>query len=106
MGYPYLLLDQIINFACIREEDLTVLRWGYKHSRELGRRMKSYRGEIIPAHPNFPKGSEAATSDSAKPVDVLAPKINYTAEDDRAIDDYIRQNGTFPVLLALLLRLI
>jgi alcohol oxidase len=72
-------------------EDLAVLRWGYKHTRELARRMESYHGEF--EHPDFPKNSEPATSESAQPLAASAPKIHYTPDDDKVIDDFRRLNG-------------
>ncbi|KAJ7649961.1 GMC oxidoreductase-domain-containing protein [Roridomyces roridus] len=72
--------------------DLLTLRWGYKKSRELARRMGVYRGEYLPGSPVFAQGSEARCRDDATgPVDVLAPGIVYTEEDDEAIDVYDRQ---------------
>ncbi|KAJ3882839.1 hypothetical protein F5051DRAFT_489941 [Lentinula edodes] len=97
--------------------DLSVLRWCYKHARELARRMKSFRGEIPARHPKFcsnssvsgvsngtswtmscngtvyavPTKSTASIVPSASgPFAIDSPKIVYSKEDDRAIDDYIR----------------
>ncbi|ESK91954.1 alcohol oxidase-like protein [Moniliophthora roreri MCA 2997] len=74
------------------DADVAVLRWGYKRSREFARRVKSYRGEHAPEHPKFPEGSAAAASVASGPVDINAPDIVYTAEDDKAVDDYSRAN--------------
>jgi hypothetical protein len=53
-----------------------VVRWAYKWSRELARRMESFRGEYAPAHPAFPKGSRAACITKASgPLDLSAPEI-------------------------------
>ncbi|KAF5368052.1 hypothetical protein D9758_004391 [Tetrapyrgos nigripes] len=71
--------------------DVTALRWAYKHSRELIRRMETYRGAIQNGHPKFPEGSDAAVKgecDGPDPLD--APEIKYTEEDDKAIDDWHR----------------
>ena len=57
--------------------------------------MAAYRGEFIVGHPDFPKDSQVKNTEVATPVDATAPKIVYTAEDDKAIDDYHRQNGTW-----------
>lgn len=73
--------------------DLGVLRWAYKKSRELARRMDIYRGELVVGHPQFPEGSHASTQESASVVEISAPDIVYTAEDDKAIDLYHRQFG-------------
>ncbi|KAI0644558.1 alcohol oxidase-like protein [Trametes meyenii] len=71
--------------------DVAVLRHMYKRSREVGRRMASYRGEYVAGHPKFPEGSAAAVSAGpVLPVAVDAPDIVYTAEDDRAIDEHIK----------------
>ncbi|KAJ3855152.1 GMC oxidoreductase-domain-containing protein, partial [Lentinula lateritia] len=88
--------------------DIAVLRWCYKRGRELARRMRSFRGEIPAAQPDFrpsPLISDASI-DTAQtvldestasinptasgPVPIDAPKIVYSKQDDRAIDDYIK----------------
>jgi len=56
--------------------------------------MAVYRGEFIAGHPAFPKDSQVKNGGVATPVDATAPKIEYTSEDDKVIDDYHRQNGT------------
>ncbi|KAJ7493700.1 GMC oxidoreductase-domain-containing protein [Mycena latifolia] len=73
-----------------REEDLMVLRWAYKWSRELARRMDSYRGEYAPGHPQFLEGSQAMCGDAEGPVETSAPEIQYSEEDDKAIDAFHR----------------
>lgn len=73
--------------------DLVTLRWGYKKSRELARRLKVYRGEYLPGHPAFSDQSAARCHDEAIPVDISAPDISYTEEDDAVIDAYSRQFG-------------
>lgn len=40
--------------------DLAPMVWSYKLSRELVRRMPSYRGEVQAFHPQFPAGSAAS----------------------------------------------
>ncbi|KAK0223434.1 GMC oxidoreductase-domain-containing protein [Armillaria fumosa] len=87
---PYAPLDLETGFLD-DPADLAVLRWAYKHSREFARRMSAYRGYTATAHPLFPKGSGAATEFQAQgPVAISAPDIDYTDEDDAAIDDYHR----------------
>ncbi|KAG6849149.1 hypothetical protein H0H93_010938 [Arthromyces matolae] len=71
--------------------DIGILRWGYKKGREFARRMGVYRGEYVPGHPTFPDGSKATPQTYAKPVPVLTPDIDYSVEDDRAIDEYHRR---------------
>ncbi|KAF9041897.1 alcohol oxidase [Hymenopellis radicata] len=72
--------------------DVVALRWGYKKGRELIRRMSMFRGALVPAHPRFTAGSDPAEAlGESKPVSLDAPKIVYSAEDDKAIDDNARQ---------------
>jgi hypothetical protein len=55
--------------------------------------MPSYRGEVPARHPRFPEGSAAACGEACGPVDLNAPDIVYTAEDDAAIEQYCRHNS-------------
>jgi hypothetical protein len=50
--------------------------------------MPHYRGEFQPRHPVFPEGSAAACKEHDGPVNMDSPDIVYTAEDDKAIEDY------------------
>ncbi|KAG2045544.1 alcohol oxidase, partial [Suillus hirtellus] len=70
--------------------DIVPLDFGYKKTREIFRRMASYRGEIAAGHPDFPEGSAAACREASGPVDINAPDIVYTAEDDEAISQFHR----------------
>ncbi|KAJ7738338.1 GMC oxidoreductase-domain-containing protein [Mycena metata] len=70
--------------------DVAALRWAYKKGRELYRRLPSFRGVFFPGHPKFPAGSAAAVEETA-PVPLDAPKIMWSAEDDKAIDVFLRQ---------------
>ncbi|KAG2037032.1 GMC oxidoreductase-domain-containing protein [Suillus americanus] len=70
--------------------DIVPLDFGYKKTREIFRRMASYRGEVTAGHPNFPGGSAAACREASGPVDLNAPDIVYTAEDDEAINRFHR----------------
>jgi alcohol oxidase len=58
-----------------RPEDVLLLRWGYKWSRELARRMDGFRGENAAGHPAFPEGSQAACGEAQGPVEIDAPEI-------------------------------
>ncbi|KAK7436182.1 hypothetical protein VKT23_019258 [Stygiomarasmius scandens] len=74
--------------------DVAALRFGYKHSRELIRRMGIYRGEIPNCHPKFPEGSAAAVKGECDgPVPADAPDVEYTEEDDKAIDNFHRDTA-------------
>ncbi|KAG2111065.1 GMC oxidoreductase-domain-containing protein [Suillus cothurnatus] len=70
--------------------DIVPLNFGYKKIREIFRRMPSYRGEVPISHPCFPEGSAAVCGETTGPVDLDAPDLIYTAEDDEAIDRYNR----------------
>ncbi|KAG1904333.1 uncharacterized protein F5891DRAFT_1207244 [Suillus fuscotomentosus] len=70
--------------------DMVPLNFAYKKTREIFRRMASYRGEVTAGHPDFPEGSAAACRETSGPVDLDAPDIVYTAEDDEAIDRFLR----------------
>ncbi|KAF5327596.1 hypothetical protein D9619_004114 [Psilocybe cf. subviscida] len=87
---PYTPLDFYAGFLD-DPADVVILRWAYKKFREIARRMKFFRGEVIPGHPTFPSGSAATTAVASGPIDINAPDIVYTKEDDAAIDDYHRK---------------
>ena len=76
-----------------RPEDRELMHWAYKRSRELARRLPSYRGEFSPGHPEFSPISAAATN-VTEPAAISAPDLTYTAEDDKAIDTYINKAVT------------
>ncbi|KAJ7928797.1 GMC oxidoreductase-domain-containing protein [Mycena leptocephala] len=86
---PYTPLDVEPGFLD-KPEDVAVLRWSYKWSREMARRMDSFRGEFALEHPQFAAGSPAACIKAEGPVPMSAPDIVYSAEDDEAIDRYHR----------------
>ncbi|KAH9905264.1 alcohol oxidase-like protein [Xylariomycetidae sp. FL2044] len=72
--------------------DLTTHILAYKKQREVARRMKTFRGEVEGHIPSFPPGSKAAV---AAPVrDGANDMIEYSAEDDVAIAEWIRKNVT------------
>jgi alcohol oxidase len=77
----------------ISEGDVAALRWGYKKSRELARRMGVYRGEFTPGNPKFPVGSAALCNEAIGPVAISAPDITYTPEDEKALETYNRNFG-------------
>ncbi|KAJ2935461.1 hypothetical protein H1R20_g1632, partial [Candolleomyces eurysporus] len=96
--------------------DFAPIRWSYKKTREVARRMDAYRGELTSHHPRFHPASPAACRDIDietakgilpdgltvgihmgtwhKPGDVYDAKkvhedIKYSEEDDKAIDDWV-----------------
>lgn len=70
--------------------DLSSHVWGYKAQRRMARRMAVFRGELASGQPRFPEGSRAAVVETA---DGPVPGgIGYSAEDDAAIVQYVREN--------------
>jgi alcohol oxidase len=96
--------------------DFAPIRWSYKVTREIARRMDAYRGELTSHHPRFHPNSPAAAVDidirTAKEIypngftvgihmgtwhtpgevhnpDKIHEDIKYSKEDDQAIDDWI-----------------
>ncbi|KAL8292873.1 hypothetical protein RQP46_000567 [Phenoliferia psychrophenolica] len=97
--------------------DFAPIRWGYKKTREIARRMDAYRGDLTSHHPHFHPASKAACKDIdivtatqmlpgsfttgihmgtwSRPSEpaLLRGKVNedikYTADDDKAIDEWI-----------------
>uniref|UniRef100_A0A093V342 Alcohol oxidase n=1 Tax=Talaromyces marneffei PM1 TaxID=1077442 RepID=A0A093V342_TALMA len=73
--------------------DVEQMLYGYKLQREVARRLAHYHGPLEITHPKFPPGSKA----SYEHVDALSAErgfpvpIEYTAEDDDAIRDFLRQ---------------
>ena len=73
-----------------RPDDLALMIWLYKLTREYARRMPCYRGEHVPGHPVFSETSAAQCRSDASPVDTDASDIEYTEEDNNAIEIYMR----------------
>jgi len=67
--------------------------WAYKKQREIFRRMSIFRGELAASHPKFPPGSKAAVIEKADGPSGLADanRIEYTPEDDKAIEQCVRE---------------
>ncbi|KAI5836369.1 alcohol oxidase-like protein [Schizophyllum commune Tattone D] len=74
-----------------READVATLVWGYKKSRELARRMPVFRGEYLPANPQFKAGSAAeCKGETSGPAALDTKDIEYTAEDQKEVERYVR----------------
>ncbi|KAF8553986.1 alcohol oxidase [Imleria badia] len=65
-----------------------------KHSRELARRLPSYRGEVAAYHPKFPIDSLAAVKERDTPVSTSAPDIVYSDADNEVISQYHRDTAS------------
>ena len=88
---------RFFDFSISSPSDLVVLRWAYKHGREISRRMEFYRGDFQAGHPTFAEGSQAVTQPAGAPAEISAPKIVYSKEDDDAIDEFHRRTGSYNV---------
>lgn len=66
--------------------------WAYKLQREIMRRTSIFRGELAATHPQFASSSPAAIVEKASgPVAMDAARIDYTPEDDKAIEANARK---------------
>lgn len=81
-------------FSDAHDLDVRKQMWAYKRSREIMRRMETYRGEVALGHPRFPEGSKAGCVDLDEPLgaDARGRDIEYTADDDAAIEQWLREN--------------
>lgn len=70
--------------------DIKKQLWAYKMSREIARRLPYYKGELELGHPKFPENSKAKLHDGA--LDGEIQDIEYTKEDEAAVEDWIRGN--------------
>ncbi|KAF8262158.1 alcohol oxidase-like protein [Lactarius quietus] len=71
--------------------DLQPLVWGYKYAREIARRMPHFRGEPAELHPTFASGRPASVLSRAEgPVPFNAPRIVYSEDDERALEEFAR----------------
>ncbi|KAJ2997559.1 hypothetical protein NUW58_g618 [Xylaria curta] len=77
-------------FADEAEVDIKKCIWGYKTQREIARRMNVYRGELASSHPAFATDSKAACIELQGPPAFNVENIEYTAEDDAAIEKWLR----------------
>lgn len=61
--------------------------------------MPLYRGEVQQGHPKFAPDSDAACIPRDGPVPIDAPDIAYTAEDNEAIHDFLRNTSKSSITL-------
>lgn len=74
------------------DNDIKKHVWSYKKQREVIRRMPSYRGEMTHSHPPFAPGSKAACVELDGPLPADAPDIEYSADDDAVLEEWLRSN--------------
>jgi choline dehydrogenase-like flavoprotein len=79
-------------FSDTKDVDILKHVWAYKIQREIFRRMKTYRGEVEGFHPNFARHSDAALVRLENSLSGDISNIAYTAEDDNAIKDWVRDH--------------
>lgn len=71
--------------------DMKKQLWAYKKHREIMRRTPMYRGEVAAGHPHFAEGSAAACGPVDGPLKNVKD-IQYSAEDNKAIEKWVREN--------------
>lgn len=77
------------------EIDLKKQVWAYKKQREFMRRTNMFRGEVAVGHPKFSPESKAALVEDTSATGWNVAEVQdleYTAEDDKAIEQYLREN--------------
>lgn len=84
-------------FSDDHDIDLKKQIWAYKKQREIMRRTEMYQGELEIGHPRFPPGSKAACmnftiNDDDNRHGSLITDIEYSAEDDEVIEQFLREN--------------
>lgn len=80
-------------FSDAHDIDVKKQIWAYKHLREVARRTAFYRGEVAGGHPAFAPGSKAAlVDDVAAGAHKSVTDLEYSAEDDKAIEQFLREN--------------
>ena len=85
-------LTHVVLFT--RIADLRPLAWAYKFMREIARRLPHFRGEPAVLHPKFVPGGPASVVEHADgPIPFDAPRIVYSEEDERALEEFARANG-------------
>ncbi|QSZ33838.1 hypothetical protein DSL72_005411 [Monilinia vaccinii-corymbosi] len=72
--------------------DLKKQVWAYKMQREICRRLPYVTGELAFGHPKFAEGSKAAAALFAGGSGGKIEDVEYSAEDDAVIEDWIREN--------------
>src|SRR6266702_7433996 len=77
-----------------RKADVQPVMWGYKFLREIARRMPHFRGEPPVLHPAFAQGGPASVVAHAEgPIPFDAPRIVYSEEDERVLEEFVRAQG-------------
>jgi hypothetical protein len=90
------LIAHILTYHLSRRmADVKPLMLAYKFTREIARRMPHFRGEPPAVHPAFAPSSAAAIVTHAEgPAPFDAPRIEYSDEDERVLETYVRATST------------
>ncbi|RYP43293.1 hypothetical protein DL770_011730 [Monosporascus sp. CRB-9-2] len=64
----------------------------HEKQHEIARRMDGYRGELEGGHPSFPAHSGAVSTDSAARPANINRHIEYSADDDKVIEQWVRNH--------------
>ncbi|RYP19658.1 hypothetical protein DL765_003251 [Monosporascus sp. GIB2] len=78
-------------FSDAHDIDVRKQIWAYKKQREIMRRTAMYRGEVAAGHPRFAAHSPAACIETDTALENVRD-IEYSAEDDAAIEQWLREN--------------
>ncbi|RYP11398.1 hypothetical protein DL764_000052 [Monosporascus ibericus] len=78
-------------FNDVHDIDIKKQIWAYKKQREVMRRTAMYRGEVSAGHPRFAAHSPAACIETDTALENVRD-IEYSAEDDAAIEQWLREN--------------
>ncbi|RYP75326.1 hypothetical protein DL771_002422 [Monosporascus sp. 5C6A] len=78
-------------FNDVHDIDVKTQIWTYKKQREIMRRTAMYRGEVGAGHPRFAADSPAACIETDTALENVRD-IEYSAEDDAAIEQWLREN--------------
>ncbi|RYP89172.1 hypothetical protein DL770_004544 [Monosporascus sp. CRB-9-2] len=78
-------------FNDVDDIDIKKQIWAYKKQREIMRRTAMYRGEVAAEHPRFAAHSPAACIETDTALENVRD-IEYSAEDDAAIEQWLREN--------------
>jgi hypothetical protein len=81
---------------------MQLLIWGYKFLREIARRMPHFGGEPPDLHPAFAPGWPASIVAHAEgPVAFDMPRIVYSEDDERVLEEFARAKGAWLPILVL-----
>ena len=82
------------HFSMTSIVDVRPIMWEYKFQCEIMRHMPHFRGEPPMLHPMFPLGGPASLIEYANgPIPFDTPRIVYSEEDERALEEFTCAQG-------------